>query len=109
MWIKQQCQGDIRLIQFFSDCACALFPDYKYGWLAEETRVKLPLELDFRKEAQNAIRCKKIFEKNPNVAVPSVYLSLTSERVLTMSFERGIPATSVKEMHAHTHAVQCDV
>jgi len=46
------------------------------------------------------VRCKQIFEKNPHVAVPSVYESFTSERVLTMSFEKGIPASSVKEMHA---------
>lgn len=60
----------------------------------------MPLELDFRREAQNAIRCRSIFEKNPHVAVPSVFEDLTSERVLTMSFEKGIPASSVKEMHA---------
>jgi len=41
-----------------------------------------------------------MFEKNPHVAVPSIYENLTSERVLTMSFEKGIPASSVKEMHA---------
>ena len=41
-----------------------------------------------------------IFKGNPNIAVPKVYNNLTTERVLTMSFERGIPATHVKEMHA---------
>ena len=41
-----------------------------------------------------------IFKGNPNIAVPKVYNNLTNERVLTMSFERGIPATHVKEMHA---------
>ena len=34
------------------------------------------------------------------MAVPSVYREFTTERVLTMSFEKGIPATNVKEMHA---------
>ena len=56
--------------------------------------------MDFVQEAGNAERCKAIFEGNKNVAVPSVYRDYTAERVLTMSFERGIPATSVKEMHA---------
>ena len=41
-----------------------------------------------------------MFKENPNVAVPDVYDDYTSERVLTMSFELGIPATNVREMHA---------
>ena len=52
------------------------------------------------KEAKNAEKCALIFKNNPNIAVPKVYNNLTTERVLTMSFERGIPATNVKEMHA---------
>jgi len=78
----------------------AVFPDYKYGWLAEEFETHLPKELDFRLEANNSEKCAKIFKDNKNVAVPKIYRNLTSERVLTMSFESGIPAASVKEMHA---------
>lgn len=33
------------------------------------------------------------------MAVPKVYRKYTSERVLTMSFEKGISVTSVQEMH----------
>ena len=35
-WIKEQVPGDLRLIQFASDCAMTIFPDFKYGWLPEE-------------------------------------------------------------------------
>jgi len=35
-WIKEQVPGDLRLIQFATDCAMAIFPDFKYGWLPEE-------------------------------------------------------------------------
>ena len=90
----------MRLIQFASDCAMKIFPDFKYGWLPEEFKTRLPNELDFCKEANNAERCAGIFKGNPNVAVPSVYRELTTERVLTMTFEKGIPVTSVTEMHA---------
>ena len=78
----------------------ALFPDFKYGWLPEEFQTRLPQELDFKKEASNCERCGKIFERNENVAVPQVYRKYTTERVLTMSFETGLPATNVREMHA---------
>lgn len=60
----------------------------------------MPNELNFEKEANNCERCGAIFKDNKNIAVPSVYRKYTTERVLTMSFERGIPATNVKEMHA---------
>ena len=77
-----------------------IFPDFQYGWLPEEFQTRLPQELDFVKEAKNAEKCAIIFKNNPNIAVPKVYNDLTTERVLTMSFERGIPATHVKEMHS---------
>ena len=77
-----------------------LFPDYKYGWLPEEFRVRLPNELNFSKEASNAERCAQIFINNKNVAVPKIYRDFTTERVLTMSFEKGIPVTNIREMQA---------
>ena len=89
----------MRLIQFASDCAMKIFPDFKYGWLPEEFQTRLPLELDFALEAGNAERCAEMFKGNRNIAVPKVYREWTSERVLTMSFERGVPATNVRELH----------
>lgn len=93
--IKEQVPGDLRMIEIAVDCAKKLFPDFKYGWLAEEFRAKLPLELDFRKEARNCIRCKEMFKNNKRVKVPDVYEEYTTERVLTMSFETGISVAHV--------------
>ena len=76
-----------------------IFPGFKYGWLPEEFRTRLPNELDFVKEANNCERCAKIFKGHKNIAVPTVYRDFTSHRVLTMSFEKGIPVTSVLKMH----------
>jgi len=95
----EQVPGDLRLVEFISDAAMAIFPDYKYGWLPEEFRTRLPLEIDFRKEATNCERCAEIFKGSPNVAVPTVYRDFTTERVLTMTFEKGMPVSKVKEMH----------
>jgi predicted unusual protein kinase regulating ubiquinone biosynthesis (AarF/ABC1/UbiB family) len=33
------------------DIAAWFFPEFKYGWLAEEFRTRLPRELDFNIEA----------------------------------------------------------
>jgi aarF domain-containing kinase len=54
--------GDLKLIQLATDMAGVIFPDFKYGWLPHEFKTRLPQELDFRKEAQNADRCREIFE-----------------------------------------------
>jgi len=61
------------MVQLASDTAAYLFPDFKYGWLAEEMKDKLPRELNYRIEADNCNRCRRIFKDNPNVVVPKVY------------------------------------
>jgi len=67
-------------------------------WLPHEFKVRLPLELDFKKEAMNAERCREIFKGNKRVHVPKVYHNLTSQRVLVMSFEKGTPVSHIKEL-----------
>ena len=57
---------------------------------------KLPKEIDFRLEAQNALKCSKNFEDNPQVIVPEIFIA--KPRLLVMSFERGISVAKVKEM-----------
>ena len=53
------------------------------------------------KEANNAEKCRKLFQEkgDTRVYIPKVYQEFTRERVLTMSFEEGIPVSHVKEMH----------
>lgn len=97
-WIKEQVPGDLNIIDLAVDIAKKLFPDFKYGWLAEEFRAKLPLEIDFKLEAKNCVRCAKMFEGNKYVKVPKVYEDLTTERMLTMSFETGTSVAHVNEM-----------
>lgn len=75
------------MIQIACDVASVIFPDFKYAWLAEEFRTRLPRELDFKIEAQNAERCRKIFKENKQVKVPDIYSDYTRGRVLVMSYE----------------------
>ena len=98
-WIKEQVPGDLRMIQMCSNTAAYFFPEFKYGWFAEEMNEKLPRELDYIIEAANCNRCKRIFKDNPNVAVPKVYDEFTKTRILVMSFETGTPVTHVRKIH----------
>ena len=76
-----------------------IFPGYKYGWLPDEFRTRLPNEIDFVKEADNCEKCAEIFKGNPNVAVPKVYRDYTTFRVLTMSFEEGTSVSRIQKLH----------
>ena len=58
-------------------------------WLADEIRFNLPRELDFTQEAANCEACGAAFASRPDVRVPQIFHSLTTSRVLTMSFEEG--------------------
>jgi predicted unusual protein kinase regulating ubiquinone biosynthesis (AarF/ABC1/UbiB family) len=42
--------------------AAVIFPDFKYGWLPHEFKTRLPQELNFKKEADNADKCREIFK-----------------------------------------------
>lgn len=48
--------GDLRLIELFVDMGERLFKGFKYKWFAEEIRINLPKELDFRMEVDNLLR-----------------------------------------------------
>ena len=86
------------MINLAIDMGGRLFPKFQYKWLADEVSKNIPIEMDFRIEAQNAKRCKAMFANNKNVHVPTVYDEFTSDRTLVMSFEEGISVTKVKEM-----------
>lgn len=99
-WIKERVPGDLRIIEKGIEFGEKVFPDFKYGWFSREMRINLPIEIDFRNEAVNAKRAKKIFEGEPNIVVPAVYDDYTTERVLTMSFEEGTSIGHVRDLQA---------
>ena len=88
------------MIQLAVDVAKKVFPNFRYSWLAEEFKTRLPRELDFGIEAQNAKRCAEIFRDHKKVSVPKIYDDYTQKRVLVMSYETGFSVARVKDMHA---------
>jgi len=89
-WIREQYPGDLRVLEFLAKTGKALFPDFDYLWLIDDLKRSMVMELNFNQEAENAEQCKRMFRGNSHIAVPSVYWGLSSERVLTMSFEEGL-------------------
>ena len=76
-WIRENVNGDLTMVQFGVDVAKAVFPDFRYGWLADEFKTRLPRELDFSIEAENAKKCAHIFRDKKKVHVPKIYDAYT--------------------------------
>ena len=77
-WLKEQCDGDIRLVALGVEIGERLFPEFKYRWFADEIKINIPKELDFYQEAKNAERISKIFMDNPSIKVPKVYPDMST-------------------------------
>jgi len=88
-WIKQQAPGDIRVAQLCVDMGRYLFNDFEYQWLADAFKDNVPLELDFRLEADNARRCSEMFQDDEQVHVPWVNEKYSSEEVIVMEYVEG--------------------
>ncbi|MGU3473617.1 ABC1 kinase family protein [Paenibacillus sp. D51F] len=63
---------------------------YQAAELVEELAASLAAELDYTLEGRSAERIAAQFKDNPRVRVPAIYWDLSSKRVLTMEFMRGI-------------------
>ncbi|HEX4352587.1 MAG TPA: AarF/UbiB family protein, partial [Polyangiales bacterium] len=66
--------------------------------LLEELAIHIGYELDFQREADSAERIAKLFADNPRVRVPKIHRALSSRRVLTMAWLRGIKVTEKAQL-----------
>lgn len=65
---------DLSLTKFTFAALKRFFPEYDLGWLSSEMEFSLPQELDFQREAANALRTKEYFSHIPELplVVPDV-------------------------------------
>ncbi|KAK5688858.1 hypothetical protein LTS10_000837 [Elasticomyces elasticus] len=65
------------------------FPEYDLTWLSDEMEISLPMELDFRQEAQNARRTKTYFAKIKNTPLVIPEVIWAERRILVMEYLSG--------------------
>jgi aarF domain-containing kinase len=107
--LAEALQGDIATVQFLVSAAERLFPgSFEMQWLVNEIRDNLPRELNFVLERQNGDRCRQHLvtgcDSHGNrrarprfdALVPEFLPSLSTSRVLTMSYETGVPANDIE-------------
>nr|XP_036671734.1 uncharacterized aarF domain-containing protein kinase 5 [Drosophila suzukii] len=88
--------SDLGTIIFLQDIVEFFFKDYNFGWILNDLRKNLVLELNFLQEGQNAERCAKDMEKFSFVHVPKVHWSFTKTRVLTLEWMEGCKINDLK-------------
>ncbi len=73
-----------RIYERFDPQPIALLP------LLDELQAHLSLELDFRREVENADRIRALFAKDKRVVIPKIDAAHSTERVITMELVSGI-------------------
>ena len=83
-----------RVYEYFDPQPIALLP------LLTEITSHTAMELDFRREADNADHVRTIFPGDQGVVVPEVYREFSADRVLTMEMVHGIKITDLDALEA---------
>ncbi|KAK1746598.1 ABC1 kinase family protein [Skeletonema marinoi] len=104
--LRETSKGDLFAVTAVVRIAENLFDEFNLGWICDEMTPQLPKELDFTNEGNNAEAASAHLQKTGlDCVVPHVLWRsttgeqcLTSERVLTMEFESGFPATDVERI-----------
>lgn len=95
---------DRYIVTILVDLLSRMFEGFDYNWLSREMNTNLPMELDFKCEFKNIERITKCLKKEideQDVVIPSAYSEMTSNRVLTMSFEEGFYPSEIGKIHSN--------
>ncbi len=101
--IVEQVEEDLEILQNLAVSASyrwELAKQYDVIGLAQEFAQTLRAELDYLREARNAERFAKNFDRNPNVHIPRIFWETTTSRVLTMERIRGIKVSDLSALDA---------
>lgn len=80
---------DLALTRFTFSMLKKFFPEYDLEWLSREMDLSLPIELDFRCEAQNATEASEYFKKHPDLPLVIPEVMWSQKRILVMEFISG--------------------
>lgn len=99
--IRKQIQVDLEIIHYF---ATLMERHLELGQLHKPTRITdefartLEQELDYSIEAANIHRFSILFEGESTIYVPEVFRDLSSDKVLTMEFVKGIKPSEREDL-----------
>eukprot|EP00698_Gefionella_okellyi_P024951 TRINITY_DN8980_c0_g1_i3.p1 TRINITY_DN8980_c0_g1~~TRINITY_DN8980_c0_g1_i3.p1 ORF type:complete len:565 (-),score=125.23 TRINITY_DN8980_c0_g1_i3:134-1828(-) len=93
---QQRFYSDVWVTGRIVDLVALAFSDFKMQWLVPQFRKLVDDELDFELEAHNNRRVSQIFAGDSRIAMPTIYWSLTTKRLLTMERMDGVKITDAE-------------
>ncbi|KAI9848158.1 MAG: hypothetical protein M1837_000832 [Sclerophora amabilis] len=92
---------DLALTRFSFRMLKKFFPEYDLEWLSSEMELSLPMELDFAREGENAIRAQEHFKhvNEPSLVIPDVIWS--RRRILVMDYITGHRPDDLEYLDSH--------
>ncbi|KAG1450266.1 hypothetical protein G6F56_008401 [Rhizopus delemar] len=103
-YLDEYCKVDMETVSFIIEIVKKVFPEFGFGWLADEMRESLPKELDFVHEAKNAQRVQANFYEDCirnefSLVVPTVIWA--KRRIMCMEFITGARIDNLDYMKQH--------
>jgi len=82
--------ADVATFAALTNLVSFIYRDLQFNWVVENLRTQVNQEVDFRKEASNAMAFAAATRGSTSVHVPEVYTQLSSRKMLTMEWVEGI-------------------
>jgi len=98
--IEALVHGDLSNLRFLFRAVDFLERDFDLMPLVEELGTLVPLELDFRNEARNALAVARAFAHRDDVMVPRIHPEHSTRRVLVMEYMEGIKISDAEALRA---------
>ncbi|GAQ95464.1 ubiquinone biosynthesis protein [Thermodesulfovibrio aggregans] len=100
--IKQQIMLDLTILHNLAKLIEKYIPESKIFdpiGIVEEFSRAITKEIDFRREASNAIVFRENFKDSPNVYIPYVFKEFTTEKILVMEKVKGVRIDDVESLN----------
>ncbi|PKI84374.1 hypothetical protein MVES1_001612 [Malassezia vespertilionis] len=92
---------DMKMVTILVGWVKRVFPDFSFEWLADEMNKNMPLELDFRHEAENSRRAQQNFQQYKYTSVTFPQVPWVFRRVLAMEFIEGARPDNLQYLAEH--------
>ena len=99
--VERFSEVDMKTVTVLVKWVKRLLPEFSFEWLADEMNENMPLEMDFRHEAQNAKRAQDDFAgyRTTSVYIPEV--KYVFKRVMAMEFIDGRRPDDLRYLAEH--------
>ncbi|SPO24008.1 uncharacterized protein UTRI_03451_B [Ustilago trichophora] len=99
--VERFSEVDMKTVTVLVKWVKRLMPEFSFEWLADEMNENMPLEMDFRHEAQNAKRAEDDFAgyRTTSVYIPKV--KYVFKRVMAMEFIDGRRPDDLRYLAQH--------